>query len=99
MAAGGAAADPAFARVRVRTRVLPVLEVELGPGIAESLARTADQLREDAEALDAMTDEVAEDVAEHVEAGIALPVDALAAASNSPRKAMCRGNRARTPSR
>ena len=44
--------DPAFTRVRVRERVLPVLEAELGPGVAEALARTAEQLREDAEAFD-----------------------------------------------
>ena len=30
--------DPAFSRVRVRSVVLPMLEAELGPGIAESLA-------------------------------------------------------------
>ncbi len=45
-------ADPAFARVRVRTRVLPGLEAELGPGVAEALARTADLAREDADLLD-----------------------------------------------
>ncbi|MBW8749927.1 MAG: tRNA lysidine(34) synthetase TilS [Propionibacteriales bacterium] len=45
-------ADPRFTRSRVRTTVLPVLEQELGPGVAEALARTADLLREDAEALD-----------------------------------------------
>ena len=44
--------DPGFARVRVRRRVLPVLEDELGPGIAATLARTADQVRDDIEALD-----------------------------------------------
>jgi len=32
-------ADPAYARARVRAAVLPVLEAELGPGIAEALAR------------------------------------------------------------
>ena len=48
-------ADPSYARVRVRERVLPVLEAELGPGVAAALARTADQLREDADALDALT--------------------------------------------
>ena len=47
--------DPAYARVRVRTEVLPGLELALGPGIAEALARTAGQLREDADALDALT--------------------------------------------
>ena len=44
--------DPKYSRVRVRKNVLPVLEEELGPGIAESLARTAEQLREDADYLD-----------------------------------------------
>lgn len=44
--------DPGFTRVRVRQRVLPVLEEELGPGIAATLARTADQVRADVAALD-----------------------------------------------
>jgi hypothetical protein len=52
-------ADPAFARTRVRLRVLPLMEDLLGPGITESLARTADRLRADADALDAVTDEAA----------------------------------------
>ncbi len=44
--------DPSFTRVRVRRTVLPLLEAELGPGIAEALARTADQLRADTLLLD-----------------------------------------------
>ncbi|WP_312172523.1 tRNA lysidine(34) synthetase TilS [Microbacterium sp.] len=68
-----------FARVRVRDRVLPVLESELGPGIAEALARTAEQLREDAEAFDEMIHETIEDIVEHAEAGISVSVAALAA--------------------
>ncbi len=44
--------DPAFARARVRHRALPVLEAELGPGVAEALSRTAALLRADADALD-----------------------------------------------
>jgi tRNA(Ile)-lysidine synthase len=56
--------DPANARVRVRTDVLPALEAALGPGVAPALARTAAGLREDADALDALaaaadTDDVA----------------------------------------
>jgi tRNA(Ile)-lysidine synthase len=47
--------DPAFARARVRARVLPVLEAELGPGVTDALARSARQLREDADALDGLT--------------------------------------------
>ena len=82
-------ADPAFARVRVRQTVLPLLEETLGPGIAEALARTAGQLREDAEALDRMVDEVAEDLVSvgidprteepYPGGGISLPAGALAA--------------------
>ncbi len=68
-----------FARVRVRERVLPVIEAELGPGIAEALARTAEQLREDAEAFDEMIHETIEDIVEHAEAGISVSVAALAA--------------------
>ncbi len=45
-------ADPRFARSRVRHTVLPVLERELGPGVTETLARTAEQLRWDVAALD-----------------------------------------------
>ncbi|MCW2757477.1 MAG: tRNA(Ile)-lysidine synthetase [Nocardioidaceae bacterium] len=48
--------DERFTRVRVRTTVLPMLEEELGPGVARSLARTADQLREDTAFLDAVAD-------------------------------------------
>jgi tRNA(Ile)-lysidine synthase len=44
--------DPAYARVRVRRKVLPVLEDELGPGVTAALARTADQLRADMGLLD-----------------------------------------------
>ena len=68
-----------YARVRVRERVLPVLETELGPGIAEALARTAEQLREDTEAFDEMIHETIEDIVEHAEAGISVSVAALAA--------------------
>ncbi|WP_127473835.1 tRNA lysidine(34) synthetase TilS [Microbacterium sulfonylureivorans] len=71
--------DPRYSRVRVRETVLPVLEAELGPGIAEALARTAAQLREDAEAFDDMIDETIEDIVEHAEAGISVSVAALAA--------------------
>jgi len=71
-------ADPSFARVRVRRTVLPLLERELGAGIAEALARTADQLREDSDALDHFAEELAEELAELAESGISLPVRALA---------------------
>ena len=49
-----------FSRVRVRTQVLPVMEKEIGPGIAEALARTASLLRDDADALDQLTEKAAQ---------------------------------------
>lgn len=56
--------DLSFARVRVRNNVLPVLEKELGPGITQALARTAEMLREDTQALDSYAQMIlaAEDV-------------------------------------
>ena len=51
----GAHAD-AQLRSRVRSEVLPTLERVLGPGVAQALARTAAQLREDADVLDALAD-------------------------------------------
>jgi tRNA(Ile)-lysidine synthase len=47
-------ADPRFTRVRLRHEVLPLLEDVLSGGVAEALARTAEQLREDVDALDAV---------------------------------------------
>ncbi|GAA1000595.1 tRNA lysidine(34) synthetase TilS [Subtercola frigoramans] len=70
--------DHAYARVRVRETVLPLLEAELGPGIADALARTADQLREDSDALDALAAEWAAEIVDHAEAGIAVDVHGLA---------------------
>ena len=48
--------------MRVRRRVLPVLEDELGPGVTDALARTADQLRADMDLLDAYADAALDDV-------------------------------------
>lgn len=50
--------DPHYTRVRIRQNVIPLLEAELGPGVTEALARTADQLQQDAEVLDALAAEV-----------------------------------------
>ncbi|KQX74629.1 tRNA lysidine(34) synthetase TilS [Aeromicrobium sp. Root472D3] len=52
--------DPAFRRSRVRAEVVPVLEDVLGGGVAEALARTADQVRADGALLDALAADVAE---------------------------------------
>lgn len=50
--------DDSFTRVRLRHRVMPVLEHEVGPGVTEALARTAALLREDDEALERWAQEV-----------------------------------------
>jgi len=47
-----------FARVRVREKILPLLEENIGPGIIDALARSAKILREDASALDDWAAEV-----------------------------------------
>jgi tRNA(Ile)-lysidine synthase len=65
--------DPGYARVRVRQRVLPVLEEHLGPGVTEALARTADALREDTQFLD--------DLAGRAYADLAGTLDVAALAS------------------
>ncbi len=44
--------DPSFSRARVRGQLLPALTDVLGPGVAEALARSAGQLRADADLLD-----------------------------------------------
>ena len=44
--------DPAFARARVRHEALPALVAALGPGVSLGLARSADLLRLDNDALD-----------------------------------------------
>ncbi|WP_119695798.1 tRNA lysidine(34) synthetase TilS [Microbacterium halotolerans] len=82
--------DDRFSRVRVRERVLPVLETELGPGIAEALARTAEQLREDNEAFADMIEETIEDIVEHAEAGIAVSAAALEANPSAIRNRIIR---------
>lgn len=50
--------DRRFLRVRVRRSVLPLLEAQLGPGVAQSLARTATLARLDADALDSLAEEL-----------------------------------------
>ncbi|MCA0253568.1 MAG: tRNA lysidine(34) synthetase TilS [Actinobacteria bacterium] len=63
-------AAPGFARARVRHSILPVLEAELGPGMAEALARTAELARADADLLDALASQARDRLAgEGLDAG------------------------------
>jgi tRNA(Ile)-lysidine synthase len=52
-------ADPRYTRARVRHQALPALEASLGPGVAAALARTARQLKADADALDQLAADAA----------------------------------------
>jgi tRNA(Ile)-lysidine synthase len=63
--------DLRFTRAKVRHRVMPMLEAELGPGVATTLARTADLLREDMEALDDLSGAALEEV--RTDVGLDLP--------------------------
>ena len=65
--------DPTFARVRAR-RALADLEADLGPGFADALARTATQLRADADLLDDLAAQAAAQLGDGP-----WPVDRLAA--------------------
>lgn len=49
--------DLRFTRVKVRKNLLPIIEDNLGPGITEALVRSADLLRDDADALDGFASE------------------------------------------
>jgi tRNA(Ile)-lysidine synthase len=81
-------ANPAYARARVRYRLLPALESELGPGVTEALARTARQLRADADFLDSLAQAEAERIA--VPGSGELPLDAVAALPQAVRSRVLR---------
>ncbi|MDQ0729962.1 tRNA(Ile)-lysidine synthase [Arthrobacter sp. B1I2] len=72
-------ADPAFARSRARVQVLPHLEENLGPGVAESLARTAAILQLDADYLEDVAESTFASLAEREGSVLTLPEEALRA--------------------
>ncbi|TDW29923.1 tRNA lysidine(34) synthetase TilS [Cryobacterium psychrophilum] len=82
--------DARYARVRVRQTVLPLLERELGPGISEALARTADALREDSDALDELARALLQGAWSRTEHGGQIPVAALAPSSAAVRQRVIR---------
>jgi tRNA(Ile)-lysidine synthase len=79
--------DPAYTRARVRHTVLPALELHLGPGVAATLARTADQLRSDMDLLDDLADVA---LARLAAPDGGLPVVALAAEPDAVRRRVLR---------
>jgi tRNA(Ile)-lysidine synthase len=77
-------------RVRVRHEVLPVLEAALGPGVAESLARTAELLRDDDTALEGWAARVLVESGVAGLAGAGLDVEVLAAVPAAVRRRVLR---------
>jgi tRNA(Ile)-lysidine synthase len=84
-------ADPRYTRVRVRSRVLPVLEQELGPGVTEALARTSKLARDDADALDEWAGTIFRDCAlSDTEGQVTLAVQGLERAPGAVRRRVLR---------
>ena len=75
--------DDSFLRVRVRRRVLPVLEQEMGPGVSGALARTADLFREDSLALDSIAGDVFTESVKSEEERVTIEVALLSAQSEA----------------
>ena len=69
--------DPAYARSRARVEVLPLLEDKLGPGVAESLARTAAILQLDADYLEDVANGTFDRLRQQTGEEISLPEAAL----------------------
>lgn len=69
--------DPAYLRSRVRADVLPFLEEQLGPGIAESLHRSAEILADDADYLEAEAARVYAGLADVEPATVRMPEQEL----------------------
>jgi tRNA(Ile)-lysidine synthase len=78
--------DPRFTRVRLRHEVLPLMEDVLAGGVAPALARTAEQLQEDGDALDLL----AADLLAAVRADDELHLDGLAPAPPALRRRVLR---------
>jgi tRNA(Ile)-lysidine synthase len=71
--------DPSYMRVALRRRVIPEIERATGRGVAESLARTAGLLREDARFLDGLAAASAKDVVTNGDGEVRLRARALSA--------------------
>lgn len=70
-------ADPRFARVRVRA-VVPTLQQALGPGLVAGLVRSAELLRDDADALDALARQAGQELVRADLEGSSCDAQALA---------------------
>lgn len=69
--------DTKFSRVKARLKVLPVLEQELGPGIAQALARTAQILQDDVSYLEAQAEQAFVLVTKTTNNSVVIDVDSF----------------------
>ena len=86
-------AEPEYARNRIRNQVLPVLE-QIAPAVERTIAETQAELREDAELLDRVAREAADEASGLPNAGpgelVAIPVEALGRLEPSLRRLVIR---------
>lgn len=82
-----AAAPDGPRRSRVRHQLLPAAERVLGPGVVPALARTAEQLREQADAVDELADRLLAEAASRGVPTAGWDADTLAAAVPGVRRA------------
>ncbi|MBG6183542.1 tRNA(Ile)-lysidine synthase [Arthrobacter sp. CAN_A214] len=78
--------DASFARSRVRATVLPLLEDQLGPGIARALFRTSRILAQDADYLEQVSADTYAVLRTEHDGGVLLPEDDLRALPPSLRQ-------------
>jgi tRNA(Ile)-lysidine synthase len=83
--------DRRFTRVRLRAEVLPLLEEVLAGGVAEALARTAAQLREDDAALNEWAALARAEATQPAPTGDQLDAKALAGCPAAVRRRVLRG--------
>jgi tRNA(Ile)-lysidine synthase len=69
--------DTKFTRVKARLNVLPVLEAELGPGIAQALSRTAEILQDDLAYLEAQADVAFKEVTRTTNNSVVIDTEAF----------------------
>jgi tRNA(Ile)-lysidine synthase len=75
--------DTKFSRVKARLKVLPVLEEELGPGIAQALSRTAEILQEDISYLELQAEEAFQEVAKTTNNSVIIDTDVFEGLPNA----------------
>jgi tRNA(Ile)-lysidine synthase len=83
--------DPRFERVVVRARLVAAIEEEWGAGAVRAVARSAEHLREDADALSELAGRLYSELATPAEDGVSLPKPSLQALPRSLQRRLLEG--------